>query len=71
MRLDGGNRPLGEREEEEKKREEAAVKMNEWNVLTDPLHDIYGMVLPSGVSGQMSGVSGQKTGVSGSSRAEF
>jgi hypothetical protein len=29
MRLDGGNRPLGEREEEEKKREEAAVKMNE------------------------------------------
>jgi hypothetical protein len=28
MRLDGGNRPLGEREEEEKKRETAAVKMN-------------------------------------------
>jgi hypothetical protein len=28
MRLDGGNRPLGEREEEEKKREAAAVKMN-------------------------------------------
>jgi hypothetical protein len=29
VRLDGGNRPLGEREEEEKKREAAAVKMNE------------------------------------------
>jgi hypothetical protein len=29
MRLDGGNRPLGEREEEERKREAAAVKMNE------------------------------------------
>jgi hypothetical protein len=29
MRLDGGNRPLGEREEEERKREMVAVKMNE------------------------------------------
>jgi hypothetical protein len=27
MCLDGGNRPLGEREEEERKREAAAVKM--------------------------------------------
>jgi hypothetical protein len=27
MRLDGGNRPFGEREEEERKREAVAVKM--------------------------------------------
>jgi hypothetical protein len=30
----------------------------EWNILTDPLHGIYGMVLPSGVSGHISRVSG-------------
>jgi hypothetical protein len=64
MWFDGGNRPLGVREEEERMREAVAVKKEEWNVLTDPLHGIYGMVLPSGVSGH-------KTGVSGSSRAEF
>jgi hypothetical protein len=29
MRLDGGNRPLGEREEKERKREAAAVRKNE------------------------------------------
>jgi hypothetical protein len=51
MRLDGEKRPLGEREEEEKEREAASVRMNMWNVLTDPLHGIYGMVLTFGVSG--------------------
>jgi hypothetical protein len=29
MRLDGENRPLGEREEEEKEREAASVRKNE------------------------------------------
>jgi hypothetical protein len=36
MRLDGGNRPLGEREEEEKKREASAVRKNELEHFNQP-----------------------------------
>jgi hypothetical protein len=57
-RLDGGNRPLGEREGEEKEREAASVRKNELEHFNDPLFGIYWMVLPSKVSGLISGVSG-------------
>jgi hypothetical protein len=70
MRLDGGNRPLGEREGEEKEREAALVRKNELEHFNwpPPQYILDGFTFRSI---RMSGVSGQRTGVSGSSRAEF